>query len=75
MLQNRKNKLTVSILSRLKDKGPPPAGSIQPFSPLGDSADDQEIDEKNPSESGDEQSNMLQVMYPPKRKKRRTEEV
>lgn len=34
MLPTARNKLTMSILGRLKQQGPPPPGGMQPFSPL-----------------------------------------
>lgn len=34
MLPAQKNKLTMSILGRLKQQGPPPAGNMRPFNPL-----------------------------------------
>lgn len=36
MLQSKKNKITLSILDKLKQKGAPQPEGIQPFHPMGD---------------------------------------
>lgn len=78
MLQNRKNKLTVSILSRLKNSMPSSeaAGSVQPFSPMGDPEDPEEdsvakdkVSQDSVDDSEEEKPNLLQVMYPRRRKR------
>lgn len=74
MLQKQKNQLTISVLSRLKKKGPPEP-QVPAFNPMGKTSpmDDvpEEGDEPVDGEGEqNEQEKLLQVMYPPRKKKR-----
>lgn len=72
MLPKRRNELTISVLSRLKDRGAP-APQIRPFPLLGEEktdTEDQETDQPQ-QEQGDalDEQDGVQVT-PPRRRKR-----
>ncbi len=80
MLPTQKNKLTLSILGRLRQGGPPPAGNMKPFNPLDGVSPESPTEEEDdlgrqPTESDgvdvadDSESDLLQPQFPRKRKK------
>lgn len=70
MLPARRNKLTVSILEKLREKGPPTNSMVPSFSPLGGEEQGQEEADQQAEEVAGDETDQSQMNPLTRRRKR-----